>query len=55
VREGGDEGEGRYGAEVSVSARWGFEAAGAALNVFSSLSTRVNACVLSNGVLLESQ
>jgi hypothetical protein len=54
VREGGGEGEGRYGAATtvalatatesdaamghiygSVSARWGFEAAVAALNVFN--------------------
>jgi hypothetical protein len=39
----------------SVPARWGFEAANAALNVFNSLSTGVNVCVLSNGVLLERQ
>jgi hypothetical protein len=39
----------------SVPARRGFEAANAALNVFNSLSTRVNVCVLSNGVLLERQ
>ena len=32
----------------------GFEAANAALNVFNSLSTGVDVCVLSNGVLLES-
>jgi hypothetical protein len=39
----------------SVPARRGFEAANAALNVFNSLSTGVNVCVLSNGVLLERQ
>jgi ribonuclease HI len=39
----------------SILARWGFEAANAALNVFNSLSTGVNVCVLSNGVLLERQ
>jgi hypothetical protein len=69
VREGGGEGEGRYGAATmaalatamegdsamgqiygSISARRGFEAANAALNVFNSISTGVNACVLSNGV-----
>jgi hypothetical protein len=74
VREGGGEGEGRYGAATtvalatategdsamgqiygSVPARRGFEAANAALNVFNSLSTGVNVCVLSNGVLLERQ
>jgi hypothetical protein len=32
-----------------------FEAANAALNVINSLSTGVNVCVLSNGVLLERQ
>ena len=74
VREGGGEGEGRYGAATTaalatategdsalgeiyglVPARRGFEAANAALNVFNSLSTGVNVCVLSNGVLLERQ
>ena len=75
VREGGGEGEGRYGAATtvalatategdsamleqiygSVPARRGFEAANAALNVFNSLSTGVDVCVLSNGVLLERQ
>jgi hypothetical protein len=39
----------------SVPARRGFEAANAALNVFNSLSTGVNVCVFSNGVLLERQ
>jgi hypothetical protein len=39
----------------SVPARRGVEAANAALNVFNSLSTGVNVCVLSNGVLLERQ
>ena len=39
----------------SVPARRGFEAANAAHNVFNSLSTGVNVCVLSNGVLLERQ
>jgi hypothetical protein len=39
----------------SVPARRGFEAANAALNVFNPLSTGVNVCVLSNGVLLERQ
>jgi hypothetical protein len=37
----------------SVPARRGFKAANAGLNVFNSLSTGVNVCVLSNGVLLE--
>jgi hypothetical protein len=72
VREGGGEGEGRYGAATTAalatategdsamgqiygSARRGFEAANAALNVFNSLSTGVNVCVLSNGVLLKRQ
>jgi hypothetical protein len=77
VREGGGEGEGRYGAATTAAratategdsalglgqiygsvpaARRGFEAANAALNVFNSLSTGVNVCVLSNGVLLERQ
>jgi hypothetical protein len=68
VREGGGEGEGRYGAATtaegdsamgqiyrSVPARRGFEAANAALIVFNSLSTGANVCVLSNGVLLERQ
>jgi hypothetical protein len=35
----------------SVPARRGFGAANAALNVFNSLFTGVNVCVLSNGVL----
>jgi hypothetical protein len=39
----------------SVPARRGFEATNAALNVFNSLSTGVNVCVLSNDVLLERQ
>jgi hypothetical protein len=39
----------------SVPARRGFEAANAALNVFNSLSTGVDVCVLSNGVLLKRQ
>jgi hypothetical protein len=39
----------------SVSARRGFEAANAGLNVPNSLSTGVNVCVLSNGVLLDRQ
>jgi hypothetical protein len=76
VREGGGEGEGRYGAATtvvlatvtegdsalglgeiygSVPTRRGFEVANATLNVFNSLSTGVNVCVLSNGVLLERQ
>jgi hypothetical protein len=36
----------------SVPARRGSEAADATLNVFNLLSTGVNVCVLSNGVLL---
>jgi hypothetical protein len=39
----------------SVPVRRAFEAANAALNAFSSLSTGMNVCVLSNGVLLERQ
>jgi hypothetical protein len=39
----------------SVPARRSFGVANAALNVFNSLSTGVNLCVLSNGVLLERQ
>jgi hypothetical protein len=39
----------------SVPARRDFEAANAAPNVFKSLSTGVNVCVLSNGVILERQ
>ena len=39
----------------SVPAGWSFEVANATLNVFNSLSTGVNVCVLSNGVLLERQ
>eukprot|EP01051_Picozoa_sp_SAG22_P017390 SAG22_NODE_2672_length_2317_cov_6.085212_3_plen_71_part_00 len=42
----------RYG---PVPVRWGFQAANAALDVFNSLSTGVNVCVLSNGGLLERQ
>ena len=74
MRDGGGEGEARYGATTtaalataterdsamgqiygSVPARRSFGAATATLNVFNSLSTGVNACVLSNGVLLERQ
>ena len=39
----------------SVPARRGFGAADAALDVFISLTTSVNVCVISNGVLLERQ
>jgi hypothetical protein len=39
----------------SVPARWSFGVANATLNVFNSLSTGVNVCVLSNGFLLERQ
>ena len=51
------EGDSALGGEIygSAPARRGFEAANAALNVFNSLSTGVNVCVLSNGVLLERQ
>jgi hypothetical protein len=42
-------------AHESVPAGRGFEVANAALNVFNSLSTGVNVCVFSNGVLLERQ
>jgi hypothetical protein len=56
---GGDEGRLGDGADLriyrSVPARWGFEVANAALNVFNPLSTGVDVCVLSNGVLLERQ
>jgi hypothetical protein len=74
VREGGGEGDARYGAATTaalatategdsamgqiygfVPARRSFGAANAALNVFNSLSTGVNVCVFSNGVLLERQ
>jgi hypothetical protein len=39
----------------SVPARRSFGAANAALNVFNSLSTGMDVCVLSNGVPLERQ
>ena len=59
VREGGGEGEARYGAATTAALATAtgrsFGAANAALNVFHSLSTGVNVCVLSNGVLLERQ
>ncbi len=49
----------RFSAEIRFAemrrGRISFEAANAALNVFNSLSTGVNVCVLSNGVLLERQ